>query len=185
VTRILLRAWNAPGLVLFAAIAVAVETSLFPGNSLRFFQPDLLIFLVIWCSLKRDFTEGGLLVLIFANIAELHSSAPQGLYLLVYMLLYLLIRFFNKVLIIWSLFPLTLGVTAGSKLLIWIVLRSLDVGDGLWKHMALFLFPSLFVQGLLSHTLYRWLRIYDRATYKDLSAIQAAESGLQPDEEGL
>ena len=184
-TRILLRAWNAPGLILLAAILIAIETALFPANVLRFFQPDALVFLVIWCALKRDFTEGGILTLVFADIAEIHSGVPQGLFLIVYMTIYLLIRFFNRVLIIWSYFPLTLAITIGSKVLIWSVLRMLDVGDVLWKHMILFLFPSLFIQGLLAHWIYRWLAIYDRLTYKDMAAVQAMESGMLPEEEGL
>src|SRR4051812_44363716 len=96
--RILLIALNAPAIVLLVSFAIALQTSLFASYPLYFIQPDAILLVVIWCALRRNFTEGGILTLILANIGEIHSSAPQGLMMICYMMIYLIVRGSSKVL---------------------------------------------------------------------------------------
>lgn len=114
--RFALRLLNAPTLVLIAAIGLAIQTSFFTPTALRFFKPDVVLILVIWCSLKRGFTEGGVLTLILANIAEIHSGAPQGVLLTSYMAVYLLLRVAARALVIEGM-PSYLGITAFALVL--------------------------------------------------------------------
>lgn len=184
-TRLLLKAWNAPGLILLAIIGIAIQGSLFQTDILRFFKPDVILFLVIWVSLKRDFTEGGILTLILASIAEVHSSVPEGTFLICYMTLYLLIRLCNRLLIVWSLLPMTLAATFIFKVELLLILKFVDASDIFWSNVLTFIPPALVIQGLLSRWVYRSLSIYDRITFKDPAAVQAMESGFSPEEEGL
>jgi len=183
--RLILRALNAPGLIFIAIIAVALQSSLFQFEWIAPFQPDLLLFLVIWMALKRDFTEGGVMTLMLGYLAETQSAAPQGLFLTLYMTLYLLIRFFNKVMLIWTWLPLTVSMTAFMKLELLIILRLLDVSAQAWHHLLFYLVPQIMIHAILVKPLYRSLARYDIVTYKDLATIQAIESGLQPEDEGL
>ena len=183
--RIILSALNGPGLVVLALLGVALQSSIFTLEWLTPLQPDLLIFLVIWCALKRNFTEGGVLTLIFGHLAEIQSSAPRGLFLLLYMSLYLLIRLSDRLMMIWRLLPLTMAATAFFKIEMLIAVRILDIGDHYWRHIFLYLLPSVGINALLAKPAYRSLARYDIFTFKDKVAIQAIESGLQPEDEGL
>ena len=47
-TRILLRFFNAPGLILLTLLGMAVQTSLFSFWPLTYLQPDVVLLVVIW-----------------------------------------------------------------------------------------------------------------------------------------
>src|SRR4051812_18359453 len=118
--RIVLRLLNSPALLLLSLVGVAIQTSLFASSPLNYIQPDILLILIVWCALKRDFTEGGVLTLILGNIAEIHSSSPQGVMLVSYMAIYLLVRLSSKLLVlpnISSLVLVTISVTVAWKLI--------------------------------------------------------------------
>src|SRR5262245_36686835 len=99
-TRILLRYLNFPALVLLVILGVAIQTSLFASYPFLYLQPDFVLLAVMWCALHRGFSEGGALTLIFAEIAEAHSAAPQGIFLASYMAIYLLVRFAARFVVI-------------------------------------------------------------------------------------
>ncbi len=98
--RIFLKAINPIALVLLSTLAIALQTSLFEPTPLNYLQPDCVLWVVIWCALHRSFTEGGVLVLILGNISEIHSSAPQGSLMLVYMALFLSVRFASRLIVL-------------------------------------------------------------------------------------
>src|ERR1700744_1495671 len=98
--RLLLRFLNSPALVILTAIAIAIQTSLFATWPIRFFEPDVVLLVVMWCSLRREFVEGGVLTRIIAEIAELHSAAPQGILLVSYMAVYLIFRGAAKIFVL-------------------------------------------------------------------------------------
>src|SRR4051812_25301505 len=84
-------------------LGIAVQTSFFNWYPLYYFQPDLVLTVVVWCALQRSFTEGGILTLFLAQIAETHSGSPKGLYLMMYMGIYLLVRVLSRVIMLESL----------------------------------------------------------------------------------
>lgn len=184
-TRLLLKAINGPGLLLIAVISVALQSTLFQTDTLRLFQPDLILFIVIWCALKRDILEGGVIVLILSNLGELHSTSPQGVPMVAYTSVYLLIRLFDRLLVVSSILPLTLGAFLFIKLEQGIILKLMDAGDSIWRHILWFAIPGCLIQGTLSRGAYRFLTWYDRITLKDPLALQALDSGFQLDDEGL
>lgn len=171
-TRILLRSLNAPALVLLTLIGVAVQTSLFSFWFLKIFQPDIVLLVVIWCALRRSFTEGGIITLIIGNIAEIHSGAPSGVFQITYMSAYLIVRWSERLFVIPELSAftfMTVGLTIFSGLAQTLILKLLGVGQAHWNYALLHILPVALVNGLLSSWVFRWLERFDAFTYKNLS----------------
>src|SRR4051812_35076628 len=99
-TRLLLRAFNGPALILLALIGISIQTSFFSFWILPYIRPDVVLLMVIWCALRRDFAEGGILTLIISNISEIHSAAPSGLFMISYMIVYLAVRLSARLFVI-------------------------------------------------------------------------------------
>ncbi|MEK7690559.1 MAG: hypothetical protein AAB425_06025 [Bdellovibrionota bacterium] len=98
--RIILRLFNAPFLILIAVMGTAIQTSLFVWKPIAVFQPQITLLLVLWCAFEREFLEGGILTLILANLAEIHSAAISGLYLVSYMSIFLAVRGSAKLMLV-------------------------------------------------------------------------------------
>jgi len=138
--------------------------------------------------MRRSFTEGGILTLICANIAELHSASPQGVLLVSYMVIYLLVRIAARVFVIpglASLIIVTLCASVGWKFMYLIVLQLLGAGANQWRHMLSLLFPGAVMEGVVAIWLFRWLDRFDWITYKNARARQILEDELQLDGEGF
>lgn len=179
---------NAPALVVLVLIGISLQTSLFSSYPLLYLQPDVVLLAVIWCALRRDFTEGGVLTLIFAGIAEIHSGAPKGLFLSAYMAIYLTIKGMSKVLVIPGLsvlVGLTLFASIVWKLVILWILYLMDAAENQWRHTLALLLPGAVMEGIVGTWVYRWLDQFDWKTFKNPRARAAVEEGLQLDEEGL
>jgi hypothetical protein len=181
--RLVLRLLNAPALVLIGALGVAVQTSLFAVSPLTYFQPDILLLIVIWCALHRDFTEGGILTLILANVAEIHSAAPQGLFYISYMVVYLGVRGISHLLVLpenpSSLWLLTACASLAWKISNLTVLDLLGGSAHPWRVTAIYLIPGTFVQAVLGPWVYRRLALFDRKTFKDERAESQLDDELQ------
>ncbi|HLE00890.1 MAG TPA: hypothetical protein VJB59_11555 [Bdellovibrionota bacterium] len=187
-TRLLLRALNAPALILLVTFGVAIQTSLFSCWPLSYFQPDIVLIAVIWCALRRNFTEGGILVLIAAEIAEIHSAAPRGVFLITYMLLYLLVRGASKLFVIpdlASFIIVTLFGSIFSKFSNMTVLHYLAPHTSQWRNTLFLLFPGAAVEGFAAIWLYRWLEKFDALTFKDKRTEESLENELQLQDEGF
>jgi rod shape-determining protein MreD len=177
-TRILLRSLNAPALILLTLIGVAVQTSLFSFWFLKIFQPDMILLVVIWCALRRSFTEGGIITLIIGNIAEIHSGAPSGVFLITYMSAYLIVRGSERLFVIPDLSSfifMTVGLTLYSGLVETLILKLLGVGQTHWNYSLLHAIPVALVNGVLSSWVFRWLEKFDAFTYKNLSGSEHRE----------
>lgn len=184
--RIILRLVNAPGLVLLAAIAVAIQTSLFNWKPANYFQPDLTLLLVIWFSLKRDFFEGGVLTLLVGDIVEIHSSAPQGLFLITYMVVFFLVRLAAKVFVIPSIHSwvmLTIVSSVVGRLLGLGLLMLLGASSNQWRQTALMIFPGAAMAGICGAFMFKWLDKYDQLTFKHLRE-QVLEDDLTVENQG-
>ena len=186
-TRIILRALNGPGLILLAALGVAVQTSLFGRWPLSYFQPDVLLLLVLWCSFQRGFLEGGLLTFVFAEIAEIHSSVPQGNLFISYMLIYLLARGATRLFVIRELSSyVTVAVMASVafKLISMLILDLLAPSVEVWRNTIYLLFLGAAVEGLAAYGAFRWLEQYDRRTHRT-KASGEGEEDFQLQSEGF
>lgn len=185
-TRIILRALNGPILILLITLGLALQSSLFSSWPILYFQPDIALLFVVWFALRRGFEEGGIITLIIAEISEIHSATPQGLFLICYMVIFLLVRSSSRVFVIPSLFSYTV-VTAISSIL-WkltelLVLYLLGVSDNQWKHTLTFLLMGAAIDGALSIFVYRWLEKFDWITFKHVRAEHALDEELQLDSE--
>lgn len=184
--RIILRALNAPILIFLVAIAIALQSSLFLSWPLLYFQPDIILLVVVWCALRRGFEEGGLVTLIIANIGEIHSATPRGLFLISYMGVYLLVRASSRFITIPNLFSYAMVTLVASivwKLLGLLVLYLLGVSANQWKHTLTFLLLGAAIEGTISLWIYRWLDQLDWMTFKNTKADHSEE--LQLDSEGF
>lgn len=187
-TRIILRALNAPLLIFFVAIGVALQSSLFSSWPLMYFQPDVVLLIVVWCALRRKFEEGGIITLLIANLNEIHSAAPQGLHLISYMAVFLLVRGASRFLVIPSLFSYAMLTSFSSmawKLVSLLVLYLLGTSANQWKHTVTYLFIGAAVEGVFSLWVYRWLERFDWVTFKNARAEHAMDEELQLDSEGF
>lgn len=185
-TRLILSALNAPAFILLVAVAVAVQSSLFNSYPLLYLQPDFVLLAVIWCALRRDFAEGGILTIIFANIVEIHSGCVQGLYMIIYMSIYLLVKGAVKVFVIPNLSALTMltmGVSIYSKLACLGVIYLLNIPSDQWTHVLTFSLPGAVMAGITGIWIYGWLEKFDFVTYKNARARQALEDEMQLDTE--
>lgn len=187
-TRLLLRLFNAPIFVLLVAVGVALQTSLFKPWPLYYFQPDIVLIAVIWCALKRSFTEGGLLTLIVAEIAEVHTAAPQGFYLIAYMIIFFLVRGFSKTLVIPNLaamVSIAMFGTLFTRITGFVILSLMGVTLSPWKQALMTVIPAILAEGALSHWMFRGLEKFDWATFKSARAHQSLEDELLLDNEGM
>lgn len=185
--NLLFRFLNAPLFVLIVAASVAAQSTLFNAYPLWYFQPDLVLIAVIWCALRRTLTEGGILVLVFAAIVETHSSAPAGFFLCVYMAIFLGIRSFSRFFVISqfaSLLAVTLVSATAWKILVLVVLGTLDRASAQLYHFFITVLPFAGMEGLMGYWAYKGLDAFDRATTKSERSRQLIEDELLV-EEGL
>lgn len=173
---LMIRSLNTPLLIAIVLVGIGIQTSFFSFYPLNYLQPDLILFLVIWMSFKRSWLEGGILTLLFAEIAEIHSSGTRGLYFVTYMTIYMTLRVMNKLLLFRN-FQSLIGVTLFSSVL-WkisslILLYFLGYGAQQWKHTLSLLLPGALMQGVLGIWVYRLLEKIDWVTMKDPRARDA------------
>ncbi len=186
--RLLLRASNAPILILLAAIGIAIQTSLFGWPPLSYFQPDIILMIVIWCALKRTFAEGGILTLLLGNIAEIHSSSPQGAMMLIYMLIYLGVRAAIQVIVLPNRSALVMFTLVASILwkgLMLGLMLALGATLSSWKHVLIFVFPGAAIEAAVAIWVYPGLDRFDWITFKSSRAQQILEDELQLEGEGF
>jgi rod shape-determining protein MreD len=181
-TRIILRLLNGPLMIFVVCLGAAIQSSLFLSFPLNWMQPDLLLLLVVWFSLKRSFTEGGILTLLLGQIAEIHSSSPSGALLLSYMLVYLGVRLASKLLVIpdfHSWIRLTLVSSAAWKFISLVVLAYLDKAGSQWEHTLVHLIPGAVTTGIAGLWIYPWLDRIDRITHKNQQMEQRLSDDLR------
>ncbi len=197
--RSLLRFFNGPIFVLLAMGAIGIQTALFQTPPLVYFTPQLLLLWVIWCALKRDFLEGGVLTLVLAEVAEIHSAVPRGVYFLTYMIVYLVTRLTSRVVVLPN--ALTLGVYAlicscTHSLLSTVVLillghpQPLIAGAhtyALVRQGVYSMLPTAVATAALGYFSFRWFKQFDWITFKDPQSQQVAGEigGSLFEEEGL
>ena len=180
--RLILRFLNLPILLFLTAMAIAVQSSLFTPWPLRYFQPDFVLLVVIWCALKRGFGEGGLITLAIGEFAELHSAIPQGIFLVSYMSVYLAIRAADKVFVLpteTSMVKVTMASSGVWHLAMMISLALISPTRQLWRQMFVHVVPSAVMAALLGVWIYRGLEKFDLVTFKNTSAENVDEFQIE------
>lgn len=188
-TRILLKLLSAPLMFLLACVLLAFQSSFFLDFPLNWIQPDFLLLLVIWFTLKRDFTEGGLMTLLVGHLAEMHSSSPSGTMLVAYMSIFLGVQFASRFVVIpdfQSWIRLTLISSAVWRLSSLAVLAYLDKAGIQWRHTLLHLLPGAAATGAMGIWLFPFLDKLDKLTHRNLRQEQQLSDDLRLQEnEGI
>lgn len=179
--RLLLRALNAPIFLLLVTVAVAIQSSLFKGWPISYLQPDFVLIGVVWCGLKRPFLEASVLTLLFGEIAEIHSSAPQGVLSLCYVLALLMSLASLKLLVLKGKRSWVLVTIAGS--LLWkssflFILYLLDLSDNQWRHTLLMLIPNAVSTSLAAWFIFPYLERFDDWSWKSERIRKSIEGDL-------
>lgn len=186
--KLILRFLNTPLVFLISLLGIGLQTSLFNSYPFLYLQPDIILLLVIWFSLKRNFTEGGALTLLVSYAVELHSSAPKGLMMVAYMTVFLSIRGMNHLFLFTrpaTMVGLSLFVSVVFHFLILIILALMGNAANHWRHTVALVLPHAVIEGVASIWIFRWMERFDWLTYKDERARKAIEDELQLEEEGL
>ena len=184
----LLKALNLPGLIFIALALLTLQSTLFNNKTLSFFQPDCIIFLVLWVSMKREFGEGGLLTLLFGYCVEVNSAAPQGLFLTNYMTLFLIGRFLYKnfhILNKRALVLVGIGTAILSRMNVLFILYLLNKADNQWFHTLQLLAPTAIIHGLLVIPVFLFLHRFDFWTLKNPDAEHRYERDFYLDEDPI
>lgn len=171
---------------MIALFALTIQSTLFNHPSIAFFQPDFLIFFTLWVAIRREFIEGGILTLLFGYLVELHSAAPQGFFLCVYMSMYLLARFLyqqfqisnNKVLAL-----VGIGFSVFMRLITLFILFLLNRSNNVVHHTLQLLAPTIMSHGILIFITFKVLNRFDNWTLKNPDAERHHERNFHLDEE--
>jgi rod shape-determining protein MreD len=181
-----LKALNVPGLIVIALLLLTAQSTLFNNSTLAFFQPDAVLFLVLWVAIKRSFAEGGILTLLFGYCVEILSGSPSGLFLANYMIIYFCARILNQTFQIMnrrSMVLLGIGAALVSRLNILLILFILGKADNQWFHTIQLLAPTAIIHGALIIFFFRLLYRFDEWTLKNPDAEHRFENDYYLDEE--
>jgi cell shape-determining protein MreD len=165
----LLRFFNFPLLVLVLLIGLAIQSALFRSHPIRYFQPDFALLFVIWVAFRRSFTEGGIFTLVVGSIVESHSSAPQGFFMICYMVIYLGIRAFVTFFLLsqWaSLSLVAIGSSLFFKATEWILLAPMGAAERQSFHLLIQTLPSALMAGVCALFVFPLLSSFDHRTFK-------------------
>ncbi len=171
--RIILRLMNTPLLLFIVLIAIGLQTALFSSGIIHPLQPDIMLFAIIWCALRRHFAEGGIMTLIMSNITEIHSGSPQGVIPLTSMLIYLLVRWLSRFIVLQNTIHytiLTISCLVLAKLTRSAILLLLGASHPSLTTFLTSLMLSALVEATLSLWIYRWLEVFDWVTFKNQRA---------------
>jgi len=187
-TRLIWKFLNAPLLILVILFAVSIQTTIFFPPYLIYLKPDVILIAVVWFALKREFLEGGVLTLICAEIAEIHSSGIQGVFFATYMAVFLTVKGFSN----YFVFPklknavvMVLFISVFWKALALAFTSSFVDFYRQWRQTLEFLLPGAIVEGALAYWGFQFMEKFDWKTYKNPQALRALEDELHLEEEGF
>ncbi len=83
---------------LLGTFLLIVQTSVFPALPKWLGKPDLLFILLIFLALRMPVFQGGVLTLLFGLEMDIFSGVFLGLYPLVYLILFFIVRWVSKIL---------------------------------------------------------------------------------------
>ncbi len=184
----ILRKLNIPGILFFSACGLMIQSTMFGVGILRYLQPDFVLLIVLWLSLKRSLNEGAIFVLILGYLAELSTSAPRGLLMSVYFSIFLAARLVHQQLQV--IRPKTLALVSGvcgvmSKIGILFILYLLNKAENQALMTLKLVIPHGIVQALLGPFAFQFLLRFDQWTLKAPGSYQQYHQDHQLDEEWI
>ncbi len=184
--RLILKSLNPLLVVILALLGLTLQSTLFNWGILQWLHPDFVLILVIWLALKREFTEGGILTILLASFAEVHSAAPRGVFLFDYMLIFLSIRAFSKMFVVYHIRQ-WIGVTALCSA-VWLIGNAFLVfflkGQGIgFVSLLASLVQNLLPTAIASYWLYPFMDRFDTLTFKKREREHTLEDDIQIFEE--
>ena len=182
----ILKMLNIPGILIIAMLMMTIQSTFFTSYPLSFFQPDGVLLLLIWISMKRNFTEGGIMALLLGYSMELHSASPKGLYLTEAMFIFLLTHFMYRnfqVLNKRTLMVIGAGLSVLSRIAVLFILFILNKAENEWQYTLRLLAPTALVHALLIPFVFQFLHRFDIWTLKNPNAEHQHEQDFYLDEE--
>jgi cell shape-determining protein MreD len=181
-----LKALNIPGMIVMALLLLTLQSTLFNHPTIKFFQPDAVLFLVLWLGIKRTFVEGGIMTLILGYCVEILSGAPAGLFLTSYMFIYLCTRFLNQTFQILNrrtIMLLGIGASLVERITVLFILFVINKADNQWFHTIQLLAPTAIIHAILAVPMFRMFYRFDDWTLKNPESEHRFENEYHLDEE--
>ena len=182
----ILKFLNIPGILIIATLLMTIQSTFFTSYPLSFFQPDGVFLILIWISMKREFTEGGIMTLMLGYCMELHSASPRGMYLTNAMIIFLLTHFMYRNFQVKNRKTLVLiggSLSVLSRLNILFILFLLNKAENEWQYTLRLLMPTAIIHGALIPFVFQFLHKFDIWTLKNPNAEHQHEQDFYLDEE--
>ncbi|MFC2074887.1 hypothetical protein ACFLRA_01275 [Bdellovibrionota bacterium] len=122
-TRYFLPRINFLFVILFGLACLVLQSTAF-AIFFRSIRPDLILVIVVFLGLHRYALEGGLLAVLLGYLVEIHSGAPTGLMMTVYVWIFVVAKliglgvFLDRV---WAILLLVAGMSILEMFLIWLL----------------------------------------------------------------
>ncbi len=177
----LLNSLNPVFLVLFVVFLILVRTTAEPLFPSVFRQWDLLLPFMVYFGQRRSLAEGMGLALLTSHLYSTCSSAPLGVFSVVYLVIFFVARLVSYAIFAntWvSIFLLMLGLALLERILLTLVSSFFGHGWPFFSSRNLG-FWSLLINAGVGYLTYRWLEVLDRMTFKvPRTSIELSEAGL-------
>ena len=139
--------------VVTGILFLVLQTTLFSKFQFLGVGPDLLLITAIYISLSRGGITSLLLIMIFGHLIDICSSAPSGFFLYSFLILYLIIRFGKRLIMLEGQTYLVIWVgvyTIIQGILLCILSRFHYVGEGFSNFVLVRLFPQALYNMVIS-----------------------------------
>ena len=169
----LYRGLNALLFVLLALLLAAIQSVVLKMPIFSWLSLDLLLVLVVYLSLTHQVLEGIFLVLWIGRVAEIHSSAPSGIFVTTYLALFLLIFFTKELLLVSNKFStilLTMGGGFFWKLAFLLLALRYGIFQNIWKSTLELFLPFIFSLAVSARPLFSLFQKIDLWTKYDRNA---------------
>lgn len=166
------------GLVFFFILFRTTSEPLFPDSLRRW---DLLLPIAVYLGQRRGLVEGSILIFLSSHLYSLCSSAPAGLFVILYGFIFLVAKGLLKFIFAnnWSsVFGLILSLSFFSRLILPLITRAFSHSWPIFSLSNLMIL-NVFGNALLGVFLYFILSFVDRITHKaSPQEIQLSEGSL-------
>lgn len=168
-------------MVLLVACGITLRTTVDPFIPIFSGLWDVLFAWVVYVGQRRSFFEGGVLVLFAGHLYSLSTSAPFGVYLIYYVILFLVARLLTYVIYAnrgLSIFGLLLALSLLSRGVLWLVASLFGHRLYAVSHLTDLLGYAVF-NSCIGLGIYSLVGFVDRITFKVLRVnIEMVEGDL-------
>jgi hypothetical protein len=128
---------------------------------------DLILLIIVYLSLHRQFFETAALVLLLGRIAEIHSSAPVGILTASYLAAHMAILLTREMVLVATTFSsIILCVACGLiwKIMFLFLSQRYGIFDNAWKSSLEYSLPYLLSLGIFARPIFDLMRKIDHIT---------------------